>query len=170
MCDVKALYWPLCFSTPGWPEPFACPQLSFQSWEEGWGGTGGGQEWRPAPCLGPATLFSWAAEEAWLPYSRPSFLSRGQAASTCSTASNSSRGSGSSRGSRGPGRSRSRSRSQSQSQRPGRKCREVGARGGETESGGLGMTGKREIEKGLQGKCGQEAAQRVRGCGSLGEQ
>uniref|UniRef100_G1PZT9 Roundabout guidance receptor 3 n=1 Tax=Myotis lucifugus TaxID=59463 RepID=G1PZT9_MYOLU len=50
-------------------------------------------------------------EEAWLPYSRPSFLSRGQAASTCSTASNSSRGSGSSRGSRGPGRSRSRSRS-----------------------------------------------------------
>ncbi|KAK1328509.1 hypothetical protein QTO34_012082 [Cnephaeus nilssonii] len=71
-------------------------------------------------------------EEAWLPYSRPSFLSRGQAASTCSTAgSNSSRGSGSSRGSRGPGRSRSRSRSQSQ--RPGRKCREVGARDGETE-------------------------------------
>ncbi|EPQ10572.1 Roundabout like protein 3 [Myotis brandtii] len=98
-------------------------------------------------------------EEAWLPYSRPSFLSRGQAASTCSTASNSSRGSGSSRGSRGPGRSRSRSRSQSQSQRPGRKCREVGARGGETESGGLGLTGKREIEKGLQGKCGKEAAQ-----------
>ncbi|XP_015426820.1 PREDICTED: roundabout homolog 3 [Myotis davidii] len=77
-------------------------------------------------------------EEAWLPYSRPSFLSRGQAASTCSTASNSSRGSGSSRGSRGPGRSRSRSRSQSQSQRPGRKCREVGARGGETASGGQG--------------------------------
>uniref|UniRef100_A0A8D0MMS2 Roundabout homolog 3 n=1 Tax=Sus scrofa TaxID=9823 RepID=A0A8D0MMS2_PIG len=57
-------------------------------------------------------------EEAWLPYSRPSFLSRGQGTSTCSTAgSNSSRGSGSSRGSRGPGRSRSRSRSQSQ--RPG---------------------------------------------------
>ncbi|XP_066895326.1 roundabout homolog 3 isoform X2 [Kogia breviceps] len=51
-------------------------------------------------------------EEAWLPYSRPSFLSRGQATSTCSTAgSNSSRGSGSSRGSRGPGRSRSQSRS-----------------------------------------------------------
>ncbi|XP_045441431.1 roundabout homolog 3 [Pipistrellus kuhlii] len=62
-------------------------------------------------------------EEPWLPYSRPSFLTRGQAASTGSTAgSNSSRGSGSSRGSRGPGRSRSRSRSQSQ--RPGRKCRE----------------------------------------------
>ncbi|KAM7051740.1 roundabout homolog 3 [Molossus nigricans] len=59
-------------------------------------------------------------EEAWLPYSRPGFLSRGQAPSTCSTAgSNSSRGSSSSRGSRGPGRSRSRSR------RPGRKCREV---------------------------------------------
>ncbi|KAB0376659.1 hypothetical protein FD755_011103 [Muntiacus reevesi] len=57
-------------------------------------------------------------EEAWLPYSRPSFLSRGQGTSTCSTAgSNSSRGSGSSRGSRGPGRSRSRS----QSQRPGQK-------------------------------------------------
>lgn len=130
-CDVKAADWPLCFSTPGWPEPFACPQLSFQSWDEGWGGTGG-QEWRSAPCLGPATLFPCAAEEAWLPYSRPSFLSRGQAASTCSTAgSNSSRGSGSSRGSRGPGRSRSRSRSQSQ--RPGRKCREVGARDGETE-------------------------------------
>ncbi|XP_077612743.1 roundabout homolog 3 [Crocuta crocuta] len=55
-------------------------------------------------------------EEAWLPYSRPSFLSRGQGTSTCSTAgSNSSRGSGSSRGSRGPGRSRSRS------QRPGQK-------------------------------------------------
>ncbi|XP_059959221.1 roundabout homolog 3 isoform X3 [Mesoplodon densirostris] len=51
-------------------------------------------------------------EEAWLPYSRPSFLSRGQGTSTCSTAgSNSSRGSGSSRGSRGPGRSRSQSRS-----------------------------------------------------------
>ncbi|XP_016059722.1 PREDICTED: roundabout homolog 3 [Miniopterus natalensis] len=67
-------------------------------------------------------------EEAWLPYSRPSFLSRGQATSTCSTAgSNSSRGSSSSRGSRGPGRSRSRSRSRSQSQRPGRKCRELGA-------------------------------------------
>ncbi|KAM5312130.1 roundabout homolog 3 [Glossophaga mutica] len=64
-------------------------------------------------------------EEAWPPYSRPSFLSRGQATSTCSTAgSNSSRGSSSSRGSRGPGRSRSRSRSRSQSQRPGRKCRE----------------------------------------------
>ncbi|XP_032724712.1 roundabout homolog 3 [Lontra canadensis] len=57
-------------------------------------------------------------EEAWLPYSRPGFLSRGQATSTCSTAgSNSSRGSSSSRGSRGPGRSRSRSRSQ----RPGQK-------------------------------------------------
>lgn len=132
--DVKAMHWPLCFSTPGWPEPFAWSQLSFQSWDEGWGGTGG-QEWSPAPCLSPATLFSWAAEETWLPYSRPSFLSRGQAASTCSTAgSNSSRGSGSSRGSRGPGRSRSRSRSQ----RPGRKCREVGAGGGETESGGQG--------------------------------
>ncbi|XP_070129011.1 roundabout homolog 3 isoform X3 [Equus przewalskii] len=64
-------------------------------------------------------------EEAWLPYSRPSFLSRGQGTSTCSTAgSNSSRGSGSSRGSRGPGRSRSRSRSRSQSQRPGQKRRE----------------------------------------------
>ncbi|XP_040111729.1 roundabout homolog 3 [Oryx dammah] len=62
-------------------------------------------------------------EEAWLPYSRPSFLSRGQGTSTCSTAgSNSSRGSGSSRGSRGPGRSRSRSRSQSQ--RPRQKCGE----------------------------------------------
>ncbi|XP_054379622.1 roundabout homolog 3 isoform X3 [Pongo abelii] len=59
-------------------------------------------------------------EEAWLPYSRPSFLSRGQGTSTCSTAgSNSSRGSSSSRGSRGPGRSRS------QSQRPGQKRREV---------------------------------------------
>ncbi|XP_045872007.1 roundabout homolog 3 [Meles meles] len=57
-------------------------------------------------------------EEAWLHYSRPGFLSRGQAPSTCSTAgSNSSRGSSSSRGSRGPGRSRSRSRSQ----RPGQK-------------------------------------------------
>ncbi|KAB1254909.1 Roundabout-like protein 3 [Camelus dromedarius] len=66
------------------------------------------------------------AEEAWLPYSRPSFLSRGQGTSTCSTAgSNSSRGSDSSRGSRGPGRSRSRSRSQSQ--RPGQKRGEVGA-------------------------------------------
>ncbi|KAM8817664.1 roundabout homolog 3 [Rhynchonycteris naso] len=62
-------------------------------------------------------------EEAWLSYSRPSFLSQGQGTSTCSTAgSNSSRGSSSSRGSRGPGRSRSRSRSHSQ--RPGRKCRE----------------------------------------------
>nr|XP_051704422.1 roundabout homolog 3 isoform X1 [Oryctolagus cuniculus] len=62
-------------------------------------------------------------EEGWLPYSRPSFLSRGQGASTCSTAgSTSSRGSGSSRGSRGPGRSRSRSRSQSQ--RPVQKRRE----------------------------------------------
>ncbi|XP_054379623.1 roundabout homolog 3 isoform X4 [Pongo abelii] len=59
-------------------------------------------------------------EEAWLPYSRPSFLSRGQGTSTCSTAgSNSSRGSSSSRGSRGPGRSRS------QSQRPGQKRRET---------------------------------------------
>nr|XP_020142350.1 roundabout homolog 3 isoform X2 [Microcebus murinus] len=66
-------------------------------------------------------------EEAWLPYSRPSFLSRGQGTSTCSTAgSNSSRGSSSSRGSRGPGRcrSRSQSQSQSQSQRPGQKRRE----------------------------------------------
>ncbi|XP_037697785.1 roundabout homolog 3 isoform X2 [Choloepus didactylus] len=62
-------------------------------------------------------------EEAWPPYSRPSFLSRGQGTSTCSTAgSNSSRGSSSSRGSRGPGRSRSCSRSQSQ--RPGQKNRE----------------------------------------------
>ncbi|XP_004641439.1 roundabout homolog 3 [Octodon degus] len=62
-------------------------------------------------------------EEAWLPYGRPRFLSRGQGTSTCSTAgSNSSRGSGSSRGSRGPGRSRSRSRSQSQ--RPGQKHQE----------------------------------------------
>nr|XP_016777706.3 roundabout homolog 3 isoform X3 [Pan troglodytes] len=62
-------------------------------------------------------------EEAWLPYSRPSFLSRGQGTSTCSTAgSNSSRGSSSSRGSRGPGRSRSQSRSQSQ--RPRQKRRE----------------------------------------------
>ncbi|XP_005378502.1 PREDICTED: roundabout homolog 3 [Chinchilla lanigera] len=60
-------------------------------------------------------------EDAWLSYGRPSFLSRGQGTSTCSTAgSNSSRGSGSSRGSRGPGRSRSRS----QSQRPGQKCQE----------------------------------------------
>ncbi|XP_008833263.1 roundabout homolog 3 isoform X3 [Nannospalax galili] len=60
-------------------------------------------------------------EEAWLPYSRPSFLTHGQDTSTCSTAgSNSSRGSSSSRGSRGPGRSRSRS----QSQRPGQKRRE----------------------------------------------
>ncbi|KAM6173865.1 roundabout homolog 3 [Erethizon dorsatum] len=63
-------------------------------------------------------------EEAWLPYGRPSFLSRGQGTSTCSTAgSNSSRGSGSSRGSRGPGRSRSRSRSQSQ--RPVQKRQET---------------------------------------------
>ncbi|XP_007950326.1 roundabout homolog 3 [Orycteropus afer afer] len=66
-------------------------------------------------------------EESWPPYSRPSFLSRGQGTSTCSTAgSNSSRGSSSSRGSRGPGRSRSRSRSQSQ--RPGHKRQEVGAK------------------------------------------
>ncbi|XP_035979179.1 roundabout homolog 3 isoform X4 [Halichoerus grypus] len=57
-------------------------------------------------------------EETLPPYSRPSFLSRSQATSTCSTAgSNSSRGSSSSRGSRGPARSRSRSRSQ----RPGQK-------------------------------------------------
>ncbi|KAF3823697.1 hypothetical protein GH733_007165 [Mirounga leonina] len=57
-------------------------------------------------------------EETLPPYSRPSFLSRSQATSTCSTAgSNSSRGSSSSRGSRGPARSRSRS----QSQRPGQK-------------------------------------------------
>ncbi|XP_008575554.1 PREDICTED: roundabout homolog 3 [Galeopterus variegatus] len=63
-------------------------------------------------------------EEAWLPYSRPSFLSRGQGASTCSTAgSNSSRGSGSSRGSRGS-RGPGRNRSQSRNQRPGQKCRE----------------------------------------------
>ncbi|XP_060016653.1 roundabout homolog 3-like isoform X9 [Lagenorhynchus albirostris] len=61
-----------------------------------------------------ASTASSAPEEAWLPYSRPSFLSRGQGTSTCSTAgSNSSRGSGSSRGSRGPGRSRSRSQSRS---------------------------------------------------------
>ncbi|KAM9033912.1 roundabout homolog 3 [Sarcophilus harrisii] len=63
-------------------------------------------------------------EETWLPYSRPSFLPRGQGASACSTAgSNSSRGSSSSRGSRGPGRNR----------RPGGEHREmkVGAeRGG----------------------------------------
>ncbi|XP_054448733.1 roundabout homolog 3 [Pteronotus mesoamericanus] len=89
-------------------------------------------------------------EEAWLPYSRPNFLSRGQATSTCSTAgSNSSRGSGSSRGSRGPGRSRSRSRSQSQ--RPGRKCREVGARGVEvivppvTTRGTFQMTNQKKL-------------------------
>ncbi|XP_004379418.1 roundabout homolog 3 [Trichechus manatus latirostris] len=62
-------------------------------------------------------------EESWPPYSRPSFLSRGQGTSSCSTAgSNSSRGSGSSRGSWRPGRSRSRSRSQSQ--RPGQKRQE----------------------------------------------
>ncbi|XP_057346373.1 roundabout homolog 3 isoform X4 [Manis pentadactyla] len=61
-------------------------------------------------------------DEAWLPYSRPSLLSRGQGTSTCSAGSNSSRGSSSSRGSRGPGRSRSRSRSHSQ--RPGQKLRE----------------------------------------------
>ncbi|XP_060035796.1 roundabout homolog 3 [Erinaceus europaeus] len=60
-------------------------------------------------------------DEAWPPYSRPSFLPRGQGGGTCSTAgSNSSRGSGSSRGSRGPGRSRSRS----QSRRPGQSRRE----------------------------------------------
>uniref|UniRef100_A0A8C9UKC3 Roundabout homolog 3 n=1 Tax=Spermophilus dauricus TaxID=99837 RepID=A0A8C9UKC3_SPEDA len=75
-----------------------------------------------------AALLCCAAEEAWLPYGRPSFLSRGQATSNCSTAgSNSSRGSGSSGGSRGPA-DRSRSRSHSQSQRPGQKRREVGAR------------------------------------------
>ncbi|XP_025784641.1 roundabout homolog 3 [Puma concolor] len=95
-------------------------------------------------------------EEAWLPYSRPSFLSRGQGTSTCSTAgSNSSRGSSSSRGSRGPGRSRSRSRSQ----RPGRKRGEVGAgvgklwemrrRGGASQ----GMIGNRKGEKGFLSKC-----------------
>uniref|UniRef100_A0A8C6RQI0 Roundabout homolog 3 n=1 Tax=Nannospalax galili TaxID=1026970 RepID=A0A8C6RQI0_NANGA len=68
-----------------------------------------------------AALLCCTAEEAWLPYSRPSFLTHGQDTSTCSTAgSNSSRGSSSSRGSRGPGRSRSRS----QSQRPGQKRRE----------------------------------------------
>ncbi|XP_012584949.1 PREDICTED: roundabout homolog 3 [Condylura cristata] len=73
-----------------------------------------GAQWGPHP-----------DEEAWLPYNRPSFLSRGQGTSTCSTAgSNSSRGSSSSRGSRGPGRSRSRSRSQNQNQRPGQKRRE----------------------------------------------
>nr|XP_048304624.1 roundabout homolog 3 isoform X7 [Myodes glareolus] len=75
---------------------------------------------------GPAALLGCTAEETWLPYGRPSFLSHGQGTSTCSTAgSNSSRGSSSSRGSRGsrgPGRSRSRSRSQSQ--RPGQKRRE----------------------------------------------
>ncbi|XP_006892906.1 PREDICTED: roundabout homolog 3 [Elephantulus edwardii] len=60
-------------------------------------------------------------EESWSPYSRPSYLSRGQGTSTCSTAgSTSSRGSSSSRGSRGPGRSQSRSRSQ----RPGQKRQE----------------------------------------------
>ncbi|XP_029812873.1 roundabout homolog 3 isoform X2 [Suricata suricatta] len=61
-------------------------------------------------------------EEAWLPYSRPSLLSRGQG--TSSTAgSNSSRGSSSSRGSRGPGRSRSRSRSQRLGQKRGEEPR-----------------------------------------------
>uniref|UniRef100_A0A5F8HAS9 Roundabout guidance receptor 3 n=1 Tax=Monodelphis domestica TaxID=13616 RepID=A0A5F8HAS9_MONDO len=65
-------------------------------------------------------------EEAWLPYSRPSFLPRSQGASACSTAgSNSSRGSSSSRGSRGPGRSR----------RPGGEHREVKLG---TERGGKG--------------------------------
>lgn len=99
---------------------------------------------------GLVALLSCAAEEAWLPYSRPSFLSRGQGTSTCSTAgSNSSRGSSSSRGSRGPGRSRSRS----QSQRPGQKRGEVGAGVGEQwepkRLGGAsqGMTGNRKGEK-----------------------
>nr|KAF6467519.1 roundabout guidance receptor 3 [Rousettus aegyptiacus] len=77
-----------------------------------------GAQWGPHL---DATLLSFAAEEAWIPYSRPSFLSQCQGTSTCSTAgSNSSRGSSSSRGSRGPGRSRS----QSRSQRPGQKHRE----------------------------------------------
>ncbi|ELW72215.1 Roundabout like protein 3, partial [Tupaia chinensis] len=61
-----------------------------------------------------------ADKEAWLPYSRPSFLSRGQGTSSCSTAgSNSSRGSSSSRGSLGPGPGRSRSRSQKRGQQLG---------------------------------------------------
>lgn len=65
-----------------------------------------------------------ADKEAWLPYSRPSFLSRGQGTSSCSTAgSNSSRGSSSSRGSRGPGPGRSRSRSQKRGQQRGEKPR-----------------------------------------------
>ncbi|XP_039728741.1 roundabout homolog 3 isoform X3 [Pteropus medius] len=95
-------------------------------------------------------------EEAWVPYSRPSFLSRGQGASTCSTAgSNSSRGSSSSRGSRGPGRSRSRSRSQ----RPGQKHREVGAADHKTESRGFGRVGQGapghgKMEKGFWRNCG----------------
>nr|XP_040141402.1 roundabout homolog 3 isoform X8 [Ictidomys tridecemlineatus] len=106
-----------CMMVPG-PTP-----LSSQSWDSsGWQVV----EWQCSiACLCPAALLCCAAEEAWLPYGRPSFLSRGQATSNCSTAgSNSSRGSGSSRGSRGPGRSRSRSRSHSQSQRPGQKRRE----------------------------------------------
>ncbi|XP_045139597.1 roundabout homolog 3 [Echinops telfairi] len=57
-------------------------------------------------------------EESWAPYSRLSFLCRGQGTSTCSTAgSNSSRGSSSSRGSRGPGRSR-RARARAKGQDP----------------------------------------------------
>ncbi|XP_006867741.1 PREDICTED: roundabout homolog 3 [Chrysochloris asiatica] len=64
-------------------------------------------------------------EESWPPYSRLSFLCRGQGTSTCSTTgSNSSRGSGSSRGSREPGQNRSRNRNRSQSQKPGQKCQE----------------------------------------------
>ncbi|XP_063112065.1 roundabout homolog 3 isoform X2 [Cavia porcellus] len=84
----------------------------------------GSGERRVLQAVPPGTQSGPHQEEgAWLPCSRPSFLSRGQGTSTCSTAgSNSSRGSGSSRGSRGPGRSRSRSRSHSQ--RPGQKRQE----------------------------------------------
>lgn len=121
---IKAMCWALCFLlAPGWPEPCACPRLSPQEpglwseWHSGWAV----MLW---PCLGTPALLSPTADEAWLPYSRPSLLSRGQGTSTCSAGSNSSRGSSSSRGSRGPGRSRSRSHSQ----RPGQKLREVGAR------------------------------------------
>ena len=117
----------LLSSQDGLPSTF----LSELGWRSGRHEAGGGSPCS-APCLSPAALLSPAAEEAWLPYSRPSFLSRGQGTSTCSTAgSNSSRGSGSSRGSRGPGWSRSRSRSRSQSQRPGQKRGEVGAWAGQ---------------------------------------
>lgn len=97
-------------------------------------------------------FFLCAAEEAWLPYSRPGFLSRGQGTGACSTAgSNSSRGSSSSRGSRGPGRSRSRSRSQSQ--RPGQKCREVGTGDGTAERGELGRVGQEVAENRKRENC-----------------